>query len=185
MKKAIVCPGIGTGTARLAIALILALSATTALSQSSSAQDKSILSGIVVGVETDNNDRLTRFAVSDSTGTVTTFELSTNTEFGLENQSGDRWVSSQGEEPAESARRLRDHRERFAPITVSSQNGIATSVVEREEGKLETNLGYLFAVFAITWALFFAYVLYMGRKQRVLQHEIAKLKSSIANADRT
>jgi CcmD family protein len=82
----------------------------------------------------------------------------------------------QEEDPSEAARRLRDHRERFAPITVTSENGTAFSVVEREEGKLETNLGYLFAVFAITWALFFAYVLYLGRKQRVLQHEIARLE---------
>ena len=93
-----------------------------------------------------------------------------------ENQVGDRWVSSLGDDPVEAARRLRDHRERFAPVTVTFENGIAHSVVEREEGKLETNLGYLFAVFLVTWILFFAYVLYMGRKQRVLQHEIARLK---------
>ena len=164
---------------RLAFALVLAMSITVAYSQTSSAQDASIVSGIVVGVETDDSGNLTRFAISDSTGTVTTFDLTANTKYGLENQAGDRWVSTQGEEPSEAARRLRDHRERFAPITVSFENGVATSVVEREEGKLETNLGYLFAVFAITWALFFAYVLYMGSKQRVLQHEIAKLKGII------
>lgn len=161
---------------RLAFALILAMSISVAYSQTSSAQDGSIISGIVVGVETDESGNLTRFALSDSTGNVTTFDLSADTKYGLENQAGDRWVSTQGEEPSEAARRLRDHRERFAPITVSFENGIATSVVEREEGKLETNLGYLFAVFAITWALFFAYVLYMGSKLRVVQHEIAKLK---------
>ena len=148
-------------------------------SKTTFAQDNSILSGIIVGVETDESGKLTRFALSDSTGSVTTFELSASTQFGLENQAGDRWVSTHGEEPSEAARHLLDHRERFAPITVSSANGIASSVVEREEGKLEANLGYLFAVFAITWVLFFAYVLYMGSKQRVLQHEIAKLKGKI------
>jgi CcmD family protein len=143
-----------------------------------SAQSGSIVSGIVVGIETDSSGNLVRFALSDSSGAVTTFDVDNSTEYGLENQAGDRWVSTQSEEPVEAVRRLRDHRERFAPITVSSENGIASSVVEREEGKLETNLGYLFAVFAITWILFFAYVLYMGRKQRVLQHEIARLKGS-------
>ena len=166
-----------TGVLRIVIALTIALTISVANSQTTSAQDRSILSGIVVGVETDENGNLTQFALSDSSGKVTTFRLTAATKYGLENQAGDRWVSSQSEEPAEAARRLRDHRERFAPITVSSENGIASSVVEREEGKLETNLEYLFAVFAITWALFFAYVLYMGRKQRVLQHEIAKLKA--------
>ena len=142
-----------------------------------------VISGIVVGIDTDGDGHLTRFAVSDSSGTVTTFEVSDTTEYGLENQAGDRWVSTQGEEPIEVVRRLLDHRERFAPITVSSENGVATSVVEREEGKLETSLGYLFAVFAVTWALFFVYVLYMGRKQRVLQHEIARLGGAVGKAD--
>ncbi|HIF72246.1 MAG TPA: CcmD family protein [Dehalococcoidia bacterium] len=167
------------GALRIAFAMIVALSLSIVQTNVSSAQDASVLSGIVVGVETDENGNLTRFAVSDSSGEVTTFELSADTQYGLENQAGDRWVSNQGDEPSEAARRLRDHRERFAPITVSFENGTALSVVEREEGKLEANLGYLFAVFAITWALFFAYVLYVGSKQRVLQHEIAKLQDKL------
>lgn len=167
-------------TLRIALTLLAVVSFSTVLSQTATAQaqDRTVLSGIVVGVETDDTGAVTRFAVSDSSGNVTTLELSDSTQYGLENQAGDRWVSSHGDDPVEAARRLRDHRERFAPITVSFENGIASTVVEREEGKLETNLGYLFAVFAITWALFFAYVLYMGRKQRVLQHEIARLKAT-------
>ena len=163
-------------------ALLVAVAGITMVSQVASAQSVTVTSGIVVGIDTDGDGRLTRFAVSDSSGTVTTFEVSDTTEYGLENQAGDRWVSTQGEEPVEIVRRLLDHRERFAPITVSSENGVAISVVEREEGKLETSLGYLFAVFAVTWALFFAYVLYMGRKQRVLQHDIARLKGAAGQA---
>ena len=163
-------------------ALLVAVAGITIVSQVASAQSVTVTSGIVVGIDTDGDRRLTRFAVSDSSGTVTTFEVSDTTEYGLENQAGDRWVSTQGEEPVEIVRRLLDHRERFAPITVSSENGVAISVVEREEGKLETSLGYLFAVFAVTWALFFAYVLYMGRKQRVLQHDIARLKGAAGQA---
>lgn len=159
-------------------ALLVAIAGTTLLTGTASAQSGTTISGIVVGIDTDADGRLTKFAIADSSGTITTFEVSDATEYGLENQAGDRWVSTQGEGPVEVARRLRDHRERFAPVTVSSENGIATSVVEREEGKLETSLGYLFAVFAITWALFFVYVLYVGRKQRVLQHEIARLKGA-------
>ena len=143
-----------------------------------SAQTSTVISGIVVGVDPDPDGGLARFAISDSSGQITTFEVSGATEFGLENQAGDRWVSTVSAEPLEAVRRLQDHRERFAPITVSFENGVAISVVEREEGKLETSLGYLFAVFVVTWALFFAYVLYMGRKQRVLQHEIAQLKGA-------
>ncbi len=160
-------------------ALLVVIAALTISPEIAAAQAHKVISGIVVGIDTDADGRLTRFAVSDSSGIVTTFQVSDATAYGLENQAGDRWVSTQGEEPVEVVRRLRDHRERFAPITVSSENGVAISVVEREEGKLETSLGYLFAVFAVTWALFFAYVLYMGRKQRVLQHEIARLMGSM------
>lgn len=159
-------------------AFLVAAAVFVSVSETASAVADTVISGIVVGIDTDASGRLTRFAVSDSSGTVTTFEVSDATAYGLENQAGDRWVSTQGSDPLEAVRRLRDHRERFAPITVSSENGVAISVVEREEGKLETSLGYLFAVFALTWALFFAYVLYMGRKQRVLQYEIARLKGT-------
>ncbi|MDP6666824.1 MAG: CcmD family protein [Dehalococcoidia bacterium] len=164
--------------ARLALAVAIALIGFAVISGGASAKEDTVTSGIVVGVETDDAGQLTRFAISDSDGTITTFEMSESTRFGLENQAGDRWVASHGEEPVEAVRRLRDHQARFAPVTVTSENGIAASVVEREEGKLETNLGYLFAVFVVTWALFFAYVFYMGRKQRVLQNEIARLKGS-------
>ena len=164
-------------------ALLVGVAVSTIFTNAASAQTDTVVSGIVVGIDTDGDGRLTRFAVSDSSGTVTTFEVSEATEYGLENQAGDRWVSTQGEEPVEVVRRLLDHRERFAPITVSSENGVATSVVEREEGKLETSLGYLFAVFALTWALFFAYVMYIGRKQRVLQYEIARLRGAGGKAD--
>ena len=134
--------------------MILTLAISVSLPQISSAEQTPPVNGIVVGVETDDAGVLTRFAVSDSTGTIHTFTIFNGTEYGLENQAGDRWVSTQESEPSESARRLRDHRERFAPITVTSENGTAFSVVERVQGRLETNLGYLFAVFAVTWALF-------------------------------
>ena len=165
-----------SGALRFALTMTLALVGSVSLTQISSAAHTPPVNGIVVGVETDDAGALIRFAVADSSGTIHTFTIFNGTEYGLENQAGDRWVSMQEEDPSEAARRLRDHRERFAPITVTSENGTAFSVVEREEGKLETNLGYLFAVFAITWALFFVYVLYLGRKQRVLQHEIARLE---------
>ncbi len=172
----------GKGQVLVIAALLTAIGVSTIFSDTALAQSGTVISGIVVGIDTDDDGRLIRFAVSDSSGTITTFEVADTTEYGLENQAGDRWVSTQGAEPVEVVRRLLDHRERFAPITVSSENGVATSVVEREEGKLETSLGYLFAVFALTWALFFAYVLYMGRKQRVLQHEIARLRGTVGRA---
>ena len=137
------------------------------------------LTGFIVRVQTDANARLAAFAVSDSGGTVHEFTVNDSTEFGLQEESGDRWVSTFGDSPVESATKLRDHQQRLAPVTVTSANGVALSVVERESGKLETNLGYLFAVFAVTWAAFFAYIFWISRKQRELQRELARVRASI------
>jgi CcmD family protein len=138
-----------------------------------------ITNGVVIGVDADSEGRLVRFAISDSGGNQLEYAVEGSTEYGLESQTGDRWVSNQSAEPVEAANRLRDHQRRFAAITVTSQNGIATSVVERESGKLETNLSFLFAVFAVTWAGFFAYIFFISRKQRELQKEVLRLRASI------
>jgi CcmD family protein len=140
------------------------------------------VTGFIVGVEADSNGRLTRLAVSDSSGAVHEFAVDDATEFGLENEAGDRWVSSVSESPVEAVSRLRDHQQRLATVTVTSANGVASAVVERESGKLDTNLGYLFAVFAVTWAAFFAYMFWVSRKQRELQRELARLRVTLERA---
>lgn len=43
----------------------------------------------------------------------------------------------------------------------------------------ESNLGYLFAGFAVVWLGFFAYVFYMGRRERSLRSEIDELRRQI------
>ena len=42
------------------------------------------------------------------------------------------------------------------------------------------NLGYLLAAYTVIWAVVFGYVLFMQRKQRKLQQQIALLRESIA-----
>ena len=141
--------------------------------------DREITSGTIVNVATDSSGRLSTLSIVDSNGTITEFSVQPSTEYGLESLAGDRWVATQAAEPVEAVTRLKDHQRRFAAVTVTSQNGVALSVVEHEGGKLETNLGFLFAVFAITWAGFFAYIFFLSRKQRVLQREIALLRASL------
>lgn len=148
-------------------------------SHASAQSGREITNGVVIRVETDSQGRLDQFAISDSNGNEIEYSVDDSTAYGLESQSGDRWVSTQAKDPVEVVNRLNDHRQRFAAITVVSQNGIASSVVERESGKLETNLTFLFAVFAVTWAGFFAYIFFISRKQRELQKEVARLRVSI------
>lgn len=168
----------------MAAAVAVLLVASFASIGVASAQDTapSPVDGFIVGVQTNADGQLTRFALSDSSGTVHEFTVNDSTEFGLDNQAGDRWVSTLADSPVEAATRLRDHRERLATVTVSSANGVASSVVERESSDLDTNLGYLFAVFAVTWAAFFAYIFWVSRKQRELQRQLARLRATLERA---
>ena len=55
--------------------------------------------------------------------------------------------------------------------------------VEKEtndEGS-ENNLGYVFAVFAIVWGLFFAFMILLMRKQTRINSEISYLKQLLEN----
>lgn len=47
----------------------------------------------------------------------------------------------------------------------------------------EANLPFLFAVYIITWAAFFAYVFYVSRRQRELRNEIQDLKRALEERD--
>ena len=45
------------------------------------------------------------------------------------------------------------------------------------------NLPYLFAVYSITWVLFFAYVFYVSRRQRELEREIRDLRAAMESTE--
>ena len=57
---------------------------------------------------------------------------------------------------------------------------------EQHEGepKGQPELPWLFAVFFITWAAFFAYVFIMSRRQREMQREIEALGRALAERER-
>lgn len=43
----------------------------------------------------------------------------------------------------------------------------------------ESNLPYLFAIYAITWIAFFGYVIYMSHKQQALKRDLDALKAQL------
>lgn len=49
----------------------------------------------------------------------------------------------------------------------------------------EANLPYLFAVYILTWAGFFAYVIFMSRRQKGIQKDIDTLKSIVHKNDKS
>ena len=44
------------------------------------------------------------------------------------------------------------------------------------QAALPSNLTYLFAAFAVSWVIFFAYAFYVSRKQQDMEREIRQLR---------
>ena len=45
------------------------------------------------------------------------------------------------------------------------------------------NLPYLYAVYAVTWAVFFVYVFFVSRRQREMEKEIQQLRQVLTNVE--
>ncbi len=162
-------------TSAVAFAVVLTLIISTSIL----AQSSSITTGVVTAVEAGDDGGLTAFSIVSGDGSVQRFTVSSanpNTEYGLENRVGDRWVSDQSSDPQEAADRLRDQQRRLAQISVQSDgDGSAISIVQAQSTDVDTNLGYLLAVVAIAWIAIMAYVLYLGVRQRAIANGIANL----------
>ncbi len=64
--------------------------------------------------------------------------------------------------------------------------GAASAALSAQENtNPNTNLGYLFAVYIITWAGFFAYIFIVSRRQRVLERQIDDLKELLGEKQST
>ena len=47
----------------------------------------------------------------------------------------------------------------------------------------EANLPYLFAVYAITWVIFFAYLYYLSQRQQYLRREVEELRQALSEKE--
>ena len=162
-----------------AVQLLLAVSMVALFSVTAQAQDSEITTGVVVGVDRSAEGGLSGISLVTSSGETVAFEITGATSFGLENAVGDRWVSSDGgADLSEALRRVEDQQRRQQQVTVESLAGVATSVVQARPVSVSSNLGYLFAAFAIGWLALVAYVLYLGQRHRTLSQEIGQLRES-------
>ena len=75
----------------------------------------------------------------------------------------------------------------LAPLSThayDSPPSVAVSAeIDAQQQRGEAELPWLFAVYAITWAAFFAYVFIMSRRQREMQREIDALKRALEAKD--
>lgn len=69
------------------------------------------------------------------------------------------------------------------PEAADAQGEVRLGAQGEDGGDPEANLPFLFAVFIITWALFFAYVVYMTLKRRAMEREMEALRAAIAERD--
>ena len=62
-----------------------------------------------------------------------------------------------------------------------SAGSAAAGGVPQENTNTSTNLGYLFAIYIITWAGFFAYIFLVSRRQRSLEREVRNLRKLVTD----
>ena len=64
-----------------------------------------------------------------------------------------------------------------------SDSNEITATPEQQEKITDpkSNLPYLFAAFAITWAIFFVYIYVLSTRQRYLQHEVETLRKVLTD----
>ncbi len=63
--------------------------------------------------------------------------------------------------------------------------GMQPAPAPQAQQSAEANLPFLFAVFIVTWAAFFGYVLYVSRRQREMQGEIEALRRALDDRERS
>ena len=70
-----------------------------------------------------------------------------------------------------------------AVIIALAAPAIAAADTLAQQPRGESELPWLFAVYAITWAAFFGYIFFMSRRQREMQREIDALRHALQAKD--
>jgi hypothetical protein len=137
-----------------------------------------VINGVITKIINNNKGELESFQIVDNKGNLIKLNVSSDetiTEYGLENITGERWVSNQKESPEKASDILKDHQERLIPITVTASGNTALKIVEKEKRNLETNLTYISVVFGVAWLSFFVYIYIVDRRQKILESKIKNL----------
>ncbi len=58
---------------------------------------------------------------------------------------------------------------------------VAAEIAAQENTNTETNLDFLFAIYIVTWAGFFAYIFVVSRRQRTMEREIKDLRQLLTD----
>ena len=73
-------------------------------------------------------------------------------------------------------------------IALASAGGppeVAAGIAAQENTNTEANLDFLFAIYIVTWAGFFAYIFIVSRRQRTMEREIKDLRQLLTDQQGT
>lgn len=134
-----------------------------------------IINGFISAIETTNENTI--LSVTDNNGVKYDIIITSDTVLGLDNPVGERWIETFGNDINESINRLNNQQNMLSPITIVHHTKYAHSITTKNSENPNTNLNYLFIVFALAWLSFFGYIIYLSRRLSNIKEVIKLLKS--------
>ena len=134
-----------------------------------------IINGFISAIETTNENTI--LSVTDNNGVKYDIIITSDTVLGLDNAVGERWIETFGNDINESINRLNNQQNMLSPITIVHHTKYAHSITTKNSENPNTNLNYLFIVFALAWLSFFGYIIYLSRRLSNIKEVIKLLKS--------
>ncbi|MBA46750.1 MAG: hypothetical protein CL893_01550 [Dehalococcoidia bacterium] len=104
----------------------------------------------------------------DNFGNDFKFEITPDTEIGIETQSGERWVGSILDDKDYVLTLLEEAQHSLEPMTAKYSGNKISSLVSYESSNIKNNLGYLAGSFIFLAILFFGYIFIINNKLKIL-----------------
>lgn len=134
-----------------------------------------IINGFISTIDTTNENTI--LSITDNNGVKYDIIITSDTVLGLDNAVGERWIETFGNDINESINRLNNQQNMLSPITIVHHSKYAHAITTKNSENPNTNLNYLFIVFALAWLSFFGYIIYLSRRLSNIKEEIKLLKS--------
>ena len=134
-----------------------------------------IINGFISAIETTNENTI--LSITDNNGLKYDIIITSDTVLGLDNAVGERWIETFGNDINESINRLNNQQNMLSPITIVHHTKYAHTITTKNSENPNTNLNYLFIVFALAWLSFFGYIIYLSRRLSNIKEVIKLLKS--------
>lgn len=131
------------------------------------AQDKDqLVNGFIKNVT--KQDINIKLHLIDNFGNDFNLEITSDTEIGIETQSGERWVGNISQDKDYVLGLLEEAQHSLEPMTAKYSGSEIISLVSYESSNIKNNLGYLAGSFIFLSILFFGYIFIINNKLKIL-----------------